>query len=81
MSLEFVAIETASRRPGSPCQVGIALVADGQVRQTWGSLMRPPPGRDWFDPDCTGVHGIDERDLDGQPRFERLDPALSPTLF
>ena len=52
MSLEFVAIdfETANRRPGSPCQVGLALVRDGRVEATWGTLMQPPYGRGWFDP-------------------------------
>lgn len=82
MSLEFVALdfETANRRHGSPCQVGLALVRDGRVEATWGSLMRPPHGRDWFDPDCSQVHGIVERDLAGQPTFEQLWPEIERRL-
>ena len=82
MSLEFVALdfETANRRPGSPCQVGLALVRDGRVEATWGTLMQPPYGRGWFDPDCTQVHGIVERDVEGQPTFERLWPDIEKRL-
>ena len=38
MSLEFVALdfETANRRPGSPCQVGLALVRGGRVKDLPG---------------------------------------------
>ena len=82
MSLDFVAIdfETANRRHGSPCQVGLALVHDGRIQDTWGSLMRPPYGYGWFDPNCTEVHGIVERDLEGQPGFEDLWPAIETRL-
>ncbi len=82
MSLEFVAIdfETANRRPGSPCQVGLALVREGRVTATWGSLMNPPHGRGGFDPDCTQVHGIVACDLEGQPTFERLWPEIERRL-
>jgi len=82
MELEFVALdfETANRRPGSPCQVGLALVRHGRVEATWGSLMRPPHGRGWFDPDCTQIHGIVERDVEDQPTFERLWPDIERRL-
>ena len=82
MALDFVAIdfETANRSPASVCQVGLALVRDGRVGQTWGSLVRPPCGLDWFDPACTQVHGIVERDLDGQPSFERVWPEINKRL-
>lgn len=82
MGVEFVAVdfETANRRHGSPCQVGLALVREGRIEATWGSLMRPPHGRDWFDAECTLVHGIAERDLTGQPSFERLWPDIERRL-
>ncbi len=82
MSLEFIAIdfETANRRHGSPCQVGLALVADHNVQATWGSLMRPPYGNDWFSPDCTQVHGIVERGLVGKPTFEQLWPDIEKRI-
>ena len=82
MSLEFIAIdfETANRLHGSPCQVGLALVIDDHVEATWGSLMRPPVGNDWFSPDCTEVHGIAECDLVGKPSFERLWPDIEKRI-
>lgn len=82
MSLEFIAIdfETANRRHASPCQVGLALVVGDEVQTTWGSLMRPPHGNDWFSPDCTEVHGITECDLEGQPSFERLWPEIEKRI-
>ena len=82
MSLDFIAIdfETANRRHGSPCQVGMALVRDGRLEATWGSLMRPPRGRGWFDPDCCEIHGIGEGHLEGQPTFEQLWPHIAARL-
>ncbi|MGO1489487.1 MAG: exonuclease domain-containing protein [Arachnia sp.] len=82
MTLDFIAIdfETANRFHGSPCQVGLALVAGSRIQATWGSLMRPPPPHDWFSPDCTEVHGIAECDLTGQPSFERLWPEIESRI-
>lgn len=82
MSLDFIALdfETANRRHGSVCQVGLALVRDGRIQDTWGSLMRPPHGLGRFDPDCTQVHGIVENDLTGRPTFERLWPEIEERL-
>lgn len=78
MGMEFVALdfETANRSHGSPCQVGLALVRDGRVEGTWGSLMHPPPTRHWFDAECVLVHGIAENDLAGQPTFSELWPEI-----
>lgn len=78
MSLDFVAIdwETANRYRSSPIQVGLAVVRDGQVTETWGSLMRPPRLFNRFDPDCVAIHGILPPDVADKPTFLELWPEV-----
>lgn len=78
MSLDFVAIdwETANRYRSSPIQVGLAVVRGGAVRETWGSLMRPPRLFSRFDPDCIAVHGILPTEVAGQRSFLELWPEV-----
>lgn len=75
-ALDFVAldVETANPFRGSICQVGMARVRAGRVVGTWGTLLRPPAGRDWFDPDNVAVHGIRAQDILAAPS---LDEAWS----
>nr|WP_238941499.1 3'-5' exonuclease [Jannaschia sp. Os4] len=63
----FVAVdvETANRKDGSICQIGLAFVGDGTV-ETF-SMLVDPRGR--FDPGNVRVHGIVPSDVRGAPRF------------
>jgi DNA polymerase III epsilon subunit-like protein len=65
-------VETADRRRGSICQVGVAAVrADGTLA-TWASYVDPGPS-DWS---CTFVHGITAATVRGAPRFDAVLPVL-----
>ena len=57
--MEFLAVdfETANWDLASICQVGTALYRDGEMVQSWGSLVNP---EDEFDPVNVSIHGIDE---------------------
>jgi DNA polymerase-3 subunit epsilon len=65
-------VETADRRRGSICQVGVAGVRPDGAVETWASYV--DPGRsDWS---CTFVHGITPATVRGAPGLCDLLPAL-----
>lgn len=77
--MRFVAIdvETANPNCASICQVGVALFEDGELIDTWSSLVDP---EDYFDPVNVSIHGITEADVAGEPPFPRVYPDLSNVL-
>lgn len=78
--MKFVAIdfETANSSGLSICSVGLAVFDNGQVRDSFHSLIRPPKGYGWFRADwITGCHGICHTDVCGAPEF----PAIASEIF
>ena len=68
----FVAIdfETANGRRSSVCSVGIVIVKDGEIVDSFYSLIRPTPNYyAWF---CQEVHGLDYCDTDDAPDFPQV---------
>lgn len=82
MALDFVAFdwETANGARGSACAVGLVRVGDGEVVETWSSLMRPPEWFSGFDPANIAVHGIRAADVVGAPRFDEAWPTVESWL-
>lgn len=78
MGLDFVAIdwETANSYRQSPCSVGLTVVREGAVSESWSSLMRPPERYGYFTPANTAVHGLHAEDVADAPRFEDLWPTI-----
>lgn len=72
MAPNFIAIdfETATRRMNSACSIGIAIVENGQVVDTFYSLIKPPDN--CYDPNNTLIHGITENDTLDAPDFDRV---------
>lgn len=69
MSLDFVAIdfETANAyERGSACAVGLAIVRNGCVVDTYYTLLDPQIS---FSPQCVRVHGIRSEDVVEAPTF------------
>ena len=65
----FVAIdfETANGKRSSVCSVGIVVVRDGCVVDSFYSLIRPEPNYyAWY---CQDVHGLGPDDTDTAPTF------------
>ena len=91
MSVSFTAVdfETANRSPASACAVGLVHVRDGRVVGTHYSLLRPPPGHEYFDPGNVRVHGIVAQDVADAPSYgghwtwlsERLAPEHPDTVL
>ena len=69
MLRDFVAIdfEIANEQPCSVCSVGIAIVRQGRIVDTYYSLIHPEP--EYFSYFCQRVHGITARDTDEAPVF------------
>ncbi len=76
MSLDFVAIdfETANAyERGSACAVGLAVVRNGCVVDTYYSLLDPQIS---FSPQCVRVHGIRPEDVVDAPTFPDIWQTL-----
>ena len=59
--------ETANGSPSSVCSVGIVIVRDGEVVDSFYSLIHPYPDYyAWF---CQQVHGLGPDDTEGAPLF------------
>ena len=78
-NLDFVAVdvETANSDVSSICQVGIAVVRSGEIKDVWTQLIDP---HDFFDPYNIAVHGIDQKMVSGCPRFEEVCDKISGCL-
>lgn len=77
--MEFVAVdvETANADFSSICQVGIASFKNGELVETWSSLVNP---EDWFSPVNIGIHGITEQAVAEAPTWNQILPAISSRL-
>ena len=77
-ALKLVAIdfETANHDPGSACAVAVALIENRQITATRDWLIRPPTPEFVF----TYVHGIDWKDVAGQPEFGTVWDEMAPLV-
>ena len=79
MGLTFNAIdvETANADRASICQIGIVQVVDGQVVDTWETLVDPQEPFDFWN---VRVHGIDEDEVKGSPTMPQIRAELHRRL-
>ena len=79
MPINFTAIdfETANGSPASPCAVGLVKVRDGQIVDTFVTLIQPPAPNNWFHEGNIRVHGIQPADVLDAPSWQE---ALSEML-
>ena len=71
MDMYFVAVdvETANPNMASICQVGVAVFENGQHVDSWTTLVDP---EDEFHPITSSIHGIDEEDVRGAPKWPEV---------
>lgn len=74
--MNFVAIdfETANHTPTSACAIGLAIVCEGKVVDTFYSLIKPEPF--WFIPEFTELHGISAEDTKNAKSFDAVWPEI-----
>jgi DNA polymerase-3 subunit epsilon len=75
--LNFLAIdfETANRHRSSACAIGIIEVRDGEIVDTFYSLIDPD---DYFDEYHISIHGITPDMVKGKPTFDELWNDIRP---
>lgn len=84
MIRDFVALdfETANQHRCSVCSVGIVLVRNGEIVDTYYSLIRPEPN--FYSYFCQRVHGLAACDTDDAPVFpdvwEQVEQRIADTF-
>ena len=63
-------IEELNNDPASVCSIGIVFMEDGEIKETFYSLIRPP--KLTFDPYRYKVHKIRPQDLKKEPSFPEV---------
>lgn len=77
---DFAAIdfETANECPSSVCSVGVVIVRDGSVVDSFYSLIHPEPEYyQWF---CMQVHGLCAEDTEDAPVFPSVWAKIEPLI-
>jgi DNA polymerase-3 subunit epsilon len=69
--LNFIAIdvETANANASSICQIGLAFFDNGELVDTWSTLINPKTTFDYIN---TSIHGINEDDVINAPTFSDI---------
>ncbi|MBR6292029.1 MAG: 3'-5' exonuclease [Bacteroidales bacterium] len=77
---DFAAIdfETANEQPSSVCSVGVVIVRNGEIADTFYSLIKPEPNYyKWF---CQRVHGLGYDDTDNAEFFPKVWAKIAPMI-
>lgn len=77
---DFAAIdfETANGYRTSVCSVGVVIVEDGEIADTYYHLIQPTPN--FYTQFTTQVHGLTRLDTDGQPLFPEIWAEIVPKI-
>ena len=70
-------VETPNRYNNRMSAIGIAVVEDGRIRDSFFSLVDPEQPFDWFN---TQLTGIDSEAVLGAPTFDALWPRIEPLM-
>ena len=76
----FAAIdfETANYERSSVCSVGVVVVRDGEIVDTFYSLIQPEPN--YYNYWCSQVHGLSREDTDDAPVFPDVWAQIEPMI-
>ena len=77
---DFAAIdfETANECRSSVCSVGVVIVRNGVIVDSFYSLIHPEPEYyQWF---CQQVHGLSEEDTEDAPVFPSVWEKIAPMI-
>ena len=77
---DFAAIdfETANRERSSVCSVGVVIVRDGEIVDSFYSLIQPEPN--YYNYFCQKVHGLCNADTDCAPVFPEVWKQIEPLI-
>ena len=77
---DFAAIdfETANNERTSVCSVGVIIVRNGEIVDSFYSLIQPEPN--YYNYWCTQVHGLTEEDTEDTPIFPEVWKQIVPLI-
>lgn len=77
---DFTAIdfETANNERTSVCSVGVVIVRDGEIVDTFYSLILPEPN--YYNYWCSQVHGLTREDTEDAPVFPEVWKQIEPLI-
>ena len=77
---DFAAIdfETANNERTSVCSVGVVIVRDGEIVDSFYSLIQPEPN--YYNYWCTQVHGLTRQDTEDAPVFPYVWEQIAPRI-
>ena len=77
---DFAAIdfETANNERTSVCSVGVIIVRNGEIVDSFYSLIQPEPN--YYNYWCTQVHGLKEEDTEDAPIFPEVWKQIAPLI-
>lgn len=77
---DFAAIdfETANNERSSVCSVGIVIVRNGEIVDTFYSLILPEPN--YYNYWCSQFHGLCHEDTDDAPVFPKVWAQIEPLI-
>lgn len=76
----FAAIdfETANCERSSVCSVGVVIVKNGEIVDSFYSLIKPEP--EYYSYMCTRVHGLCRKDTECAPIFPEVWAQIEPLI-
>lgn len=77
---DFAAIdfETANSERSSVCSVGVVIVKNNEIVDSFYSLINPEPN--YYNYWCTKVHGLTNQDTDDAPIFPEVWKQIAPLI-
>lgn len=77
---DFAAIdfETANNQRSSVCSVGIVIVRNGEITDSFYSLINPEPN--YYNYWCSQVHGLTSKDTKNAPIFPKVWRQIEPLI-
>ena len=77
---DFAAIdfETANNKRSSICSVGVVIVRDGEIVESFYSLIQPEPN--YYNYRCSQVHGLCREDTEEAPVFPEVWAQIEPLI-
>lgn len=78
--MDFAAIdfETANYERSSVCSVGVVIVRDGKIEDSFYSLIKPEPN--YYSYWCSQIHGLTREDTEEAPVFPMVWEQIEPLI-
>ena len=72
MKIVAIDFETANNSPASVCSVGVSVMEDGVIEDSYYSLIRPEDNVSYFSGWNIRIHGIKPKDVENAPPFSEV---------